>query len=283
MKDVESHFEFGRNWAEFSRLIDESRVAHAVEGLIRLAGPGAIEHKAFLDIGCGSGIHSVAALELGASRVVAVDLDPHSVTTTKGVLSSFTTETPWEVYERSVFALDSAELGTFDLVYAWGSLHHTGALHEAVECAARMVAPGGVLILAIYQKTRLGRLWRIEKSLYTRSPKLLQTCIRTLYIIGFRTFFLLRRRSFREYRDSYPETHRGMDFYRDVHDWLGGYPYEEISPAEAEELRGSIGFAHVRRFGDSRTPLGVFGGGCDEYVWQRPRQSADLLAGDRGA
>ena len=44
-------------------------------GLERYAAPG----KPVLDLGCGSGILSIAALVLGASRAAAVDIDPKAV------------------------------------------------------------------------------------------------------------------------------------------------------------------------------------------------------------
>jgi 2-polyprenyl-6-hydroxyphenyl methylase/3-demethylubiquinone-9 3-methyltransferase len=272
MRDGElaTHFEFGKNWAEFSGLIDEARIAQALEGVERLVGPGTIAGKTFLDIGCGSGIHCLAALQLGASHVVAVDLDPHSVTTTRQVLSRFASDTPCEVREQSVFDLDPGQMGVFDVVYAWGSLHHTGALLSAWRFAAQLVAPGGILIVAVYRKTRLCRLWKMEKWLYSRSPAWLQGFARALYIAAMRLAFLLTGRSFRAYRDNYGKRSRGMDYYRDVHDWLGGYPYESISPAEADEFRRSIGFVPVQTFVEPRMPLGLFGSGNDEYVWQRP-------------
>ncbi len=270
MKELATHFEFGRNWSEFSGLIDDARVRQAVEGLERLAGPGTIAGKTFLDIGCGSGIHSLAALQLGASRVLAVDLDPQSAATARQVLSRFAPHTLWEVREQSVFALDPAQTGVFDVVYAWGSLHHTGALHEAWRIAAQLVAPGGILIAAVYRKTRLCGLWKLEKWLYRRAPAWLQGCARALFVAAMRLAFLVTGRSFRAYRDNYGKSFRGMDYYRDVHDWLGGYPYESISPAEADEFRQSLGFIPVRSFVEPRIRVGLFGSGNDEYVWQRP-------------
>ncbi|HEY2253129.1 MAG TPA: class I SAM-dependent methyltransferase, partial [Planctomycetaceae bacterium] len=145
MKDLASHFEFGRNWSGYAELIDDDRIEQAVRGLERLAGRDAIAGKTVLDIGCGSGLHSLAALRLGAARVVAVDLDPHSVATAKQVLSQYAPDSLWDVREQSVFDLDPQQLGEFDVVYAWGSLHHTGALHEAWARASKMVAPGGIL------------------------------------------------------------------------------------------------------------------------------------------
>ena len=279
MKELATHFEFGRNWSEYSELIDESRVAQAVAGLERLSGPGAIAGKSFLDIGCGSGIHSLAALHLGASRVVAVDLDPQSVATMRQVLSRLAPHPQWEVREQSVFALDPGQMGVFDVVYAWGVLHHTGALHEAWRTAAQLVAPGGIFIVAVYRKTRLCWLWKWEKWLYTHAPAWLQACARALFVGAMRLAFLITARDFRAYRDSYATSYRGMDYYRDVHDWLGGYPYESISPAEAEELCRSLGFVPVRSFVEPRMRMGLFGSGNDEYVWQRPAQAGHSVTG----
>ena len=277
MKDLASHFEFGRNWSGYAELIDAERIDQAIRGLERLAGRAAIEGKTFLDIGCGSGLHSLAALRLGAARVVAVDLDPHSVSTAKQVLSQYAPEdaaeyatgNPWEVREQSVFDLDPQQLGTFDVVYAWGSLHHTGAMHDALSRAAKLVAPGGILVVAVYRKTRLCRLWKLEKWIYSRSPAWIQRCTRAAFVGAMRAAFFLSRRDFRKYQETYGQAYRGMNYDHDVHDWLGGYPYESLSPPEADRLRQSLGFVPVRSFVQERISLGLFGSGNDEYVWQR--------------
>ena len=41
---------------------------------------------------------------------------------------------------------------------------------------------------------------------------------------------------------------RGMDFHHDVHDWLGGWPYESISPAQTDRLMQQLGLRQVRLF-----------------------------------
>jgi SAM-dependent methyltransferase len=269
-KDLAAHFEFGQNWTDYAALIDEARLAQAVEGLERLAERPAIAGKTFLDIGCGSGVHSAAALRLGASRVMAVDLDPQSVAAARAVLERFAPQGPWEVREESVFALDPAKWGAFDVVYAWGSLHHTGALREAWQKAALVVAPGGILIVGVYRKTRLCALWKIEKWIYSRAPAWCQACARSLFVGAMRLAFFLAGRDFRAYRQSYGKSYRGMDYLHDVHDWLGGYPYESLSPPEAEKLCRAIGFVPVRSFVEKRKRLGLFGSGNDEYVWRRP-------------
>jgi hypothetical protein len=79
--------------------------------------------------------------------------------------------------------------------------------------------------------------------------------------------FALLRRDFDAYVSGY-RGNRGMDYIHDVHDWLGGYPYESIRPAEVAREMSHLGFAPVR---SKIKPYstGVFGSGCDEYVYRR--------------
>ncbi len=59
-----------------------------------------------------------------------------------------------------------------------------------------------------------------------------------------------------------------MEFWHDVHDWLGGYPYESISPTRLDEIMTALGLqpecAYLHHGG-----YGGFGGSCNEYVYRR--------------
>jgi 2-polyprenyl-6-hydroxyphenyl methylase/3-demethylubiquinone-9 3-methyltransferase len=81
-----------------------------------------------------------------------------------------------------------------------------------------------------------------------------------------RLAFLALGRDFKAYLANYHGT-RGMDYLHDVHDWLGGYPYESVRPTEVAEILNRLGFAPVR---SKVRPYstGVFGSGCDEYVYR---------------
>ncbi len=266
LTELQSHFSFGENWARYAQKIDERRIEEAEKSLLRLVGREVIQGQTFLDIGCGSGLFSLAAARLGCRRLLAVDIDPKCVEITRALLSFHAPATNWECRCVSVFDLDAATLGTFDVVYSWGVLHHTGAMYKAIAAAAEMVSPGGLLALGLYGKTPFCRLWRLEKRLYSRAPGWVQAMIRGAYLTAFRMRLALKGVSFQEHLENYYQR-RGMDVYHDMHDWLGGYPYESISPFEAGKYLRSLGLRPVRAF--TEPCIGVFGAGCDEYCYAR--------------
>jgi 2-polyprenyl-6-hydroxyphenyl methylase/3-demethylubiquinone-9 3-methyltransferase len=265
--DQSSHFAFGENWARYAELVTEAEIEGAMRDLSRLSG-NQLAGKRFLDIGCGSGVHAVAALRLGASEVVAVDIDPTCVSTARRVLQAYCPDHAWRVEVHSVFALTAADYGQFDVVYSWGALHHTGDLYRAVRCAAQLVKPGGAFIFALYRRTPLCTLWAVEKRWYARAGRRGQALARMLYVALYRAALWATGRSFRHCLADYSRR-RGMDFYHDVHDWLGGWPYESISPAETEAVMQQMNLHAERTFLHPVKALGLLGSGCDEYVYRK--------------
>lgn len=274
---VETHFAFGKNWASYAALIGEREITEAEHGLQRLLPGESLAGKRFLDIGCGSGLHSLAALRLGAAEILATDIDPDSVSTARAVLDRHAPGAHCAVQTMSVFDLDSAQIGLFDVVYSWGVLHHTGDIHRALRQAAALVAPGGALVFALYRKTWMCWFWKLEKRFYSRARPGTQRFIRSVYLALYRVGLRMRGRRFKEYVRNY-KNNRGMDFYHDIHDWLGGYPYESISPAGVALAMDSAGLVpvkilvrHGRLFGRH---TGLFGSSCDEYAYRRASPAA---------
>ncbi len=218
LKDLSTHFAFGQNWASYSAIIDDARIAQAERGLVRLLGEDGLAGKSFLDVG-------------------------------------------------SVFELAPETSGAFDVVYSWGVLHHTGAMHEALQRAAEAVAPGGQFAFALYHRTRMCGFWRREKRWYAAASPRAQRAARAIYTALLRLRVGLTGGDFRAYVANY-HSQRGMEFGHDVHDWMGGYPYESISAPEVAAFMQRLGFAHVRSFTSPLT-IGLFGSGCDEYVYRR--------------
>jgi len=263
----QERFEFGRNWLRFLSSVTEQRIQNAAASLAAMLRTGNLRGLRLLDIGCGSGLSSVAAHRLGAS-VHSFDSDPQSVACTLEMRRRFFSgDGDWTVEQGS--ALDQAylrSLGSFDIVYAWGVLHHTGAMWNALENALMPVAPGGRLFVAIYndQGSR-SRRWRAIKRLYNHTPPSLRGGLALAVAIHqwwrrmLKDFLMLRPFStWRAY-----SVQRGMSPWRDVVDWVGGYPFEVAKPEEI--------FDFYRSRNCELLALKTCGGGlgCNEFVFRR--------------
>ena len=153
------------------------------------------------------------------------------------------------------------------MVYSWGVLHHTGAMWEAIGQAADLVKPGGTLVIAIYLKTRFCPFWRVEKRLFSSSPKWIQVLIAVIYSALFLVRIGIRGNNPIGYVLKYQQN-RGMSWWTDQIDWLGGYPYESASAEEVTDFVVGKGFEVVKT--KNTTPsIGLFGSGCGEYVFRR--------------
>lgn len=262
---LKSHFHFGENWRSYVDLVDDDRIRQAETCLRKLVDPHVIAGSSFLDIGCGSGIHLLAAMRLGAGFAYGIDLDPTSVEAAQTLFARVAPDAPVRLENKSVFELRPERDGLFDIVYSWGVLHHTGAMWQAITSAMASVKPGGLLVLALYKKTRLCKLWRLEKRIYARSPKAVQRAIQVAYVSATRRYLGQDGVGFDNHVRTYG-VERGMDFWHDVHDWLGGYPYESTTKEDLLSFASQKGFRVVRTLEAKVGNLGLFGSGCTEFT-----------------
>jgi 2-polyprenyl-3-methyl-5-hydroxy-6-metoxy-1,4-benzoquinol methylase len=263
----ERRFKFGENWLQFAADLQPGQIIEAVGSLSRLLGRNELEGLSFLDIGCGSGLFSLAAHKMGA-RVRSFDFDPDSVSCTQALRDRYYPDDPHWIVERGSI-LDPgyiARLDRFDIVYSWGVLHHTGAMWSALDCAAGLVAPSGILAVALYRQTPLCGVWRIEKRAYVSLPPFVQSAVRGTYKVAFFAGKATLGGNPFKYVRNY-KSNRGMDWHHDVHDWLGGYPYESAKADAVKSRMTQRGFRVVRTF-ERPAGNGLFGTGCDEFVFQ---------------
>lgn len=250
-------FNFGINWQEYSaQALDQTRIKQAVQDLNELVGKENLEGKSFFDIGCGSGIHSLAAAQLGAEPIVAMDISSESIQSAQHNQARFLPESQIDFQLDSLLTMKST--ATYDVVYSWGVLHHTGNMKQAIKQAAKRVKPKGLLVMAIYNRHWSSPLWWQIKRLYNLSPRWLQKLmiIQFAGVIAAAKFLVTGKNPFTKKR-------RGMTFYYDVIDWLGGFPYQYASKQEVVGQLDDLGF-RLEKFVPASVPTG-----CHEYVFKK--------------
>ena len=268
-----NRFRFGENWTNFIKdTLDDRTIKGAIDSTqFALKNAGlSFKNLNIIDIGCGSGLFSLVALKLGAKHVTCFDYDPESVDCTRDLLKSQDfSEDKFTCMEGDILDQNFIKsLGKFDLVYSWGVLHHTGNLDKAIRNAALLVADRGSIFVALYQQTFLDNFWKLEKKLYSSSNKSIQSIISSLWIIKTKLSFAIKGISFDEMVASY-KSKRGMNYYKNVHDWLGGYPYEGISPANYIDLIVSLGFE--KSYVSLPGKYWALSSGCNEYIFKKTK------------
>jgi 2-polyprenyl-6-hydroxyphenyl methylase/3-demethylubiquinone-9 3-methyltransferase len=267
--DAGKRFGFGENWTRFLTQLDEQRIADAENSLREMLGVTDLRGKSFLDIGSGSGLFSLAARRLGA-RVHSFDFDPKSVACAQELKRRyFRDDDTWRVEQGSALDRDYLrKLGSFDVVYSWGVLHHTGSMWLGFEYAIERVSPAsGRLFIAIYNDQGWkSHAWWLIKAFYNRLPRPLRWVFMKGLFGAIHAVMLvkctLRGRPMDALRPLFDDAReRGMSAHYDAIDWVGGYPFEVATYELLESYFSARGF---RVINSKRTTSW----GCNELSMQ---------------
>jgi 2-polyprenyl-3-methyl-5-hydroxy-6-metoxy-1,4-benzoquinol methylase len=264
-----SQFDFGENWKSFSvSALTAERVELARADFRGLMESVPLPGRTFLDIGFGQGLALCLAREMGA-RCYACDINSKCVEALQVTARFFPEVDPFSIPLIVGSILDDSileklrqiqpvrEAGGFDIVHSWGVLHHTGAMNDAIRRAASLVRQRGHLIVAIYNTHWTSPIWYFIKRAFVAMPALVQQIFIALFVplIFIAKAAVTRRNPLKK--------ERGMDFYHDVIDWIGGYPYEYATIGEIKTLFESLGF-QLERTIPAAVPTG-----CNQFVFRR--------------
>jgi 2-polyprenyl-6-hydroxyphenyl methylase/3-demethylubiquinone-9 3-methyltransferase len=266
-------FDFGHNWKVFSEhALTAARVKQAKEHFNELLYGIDLHYRSFLDIGFGQGLTLLAAASMGANAV-GCDINPVCADVLRQNQKDYFPElSEWiiPIVVGSILNDDVVESlrnkspnqmsRAYDIVHSWGVLHHTGQMQRAIRNAASLVGPGGHLVIAIYASHWSSGAWTAIKRLYNNSCAGIQRLmIAVLWPVIYIAKWLVTRRN--------PLWQsRGMDFYYDVVDWVGGYPYEYATIEEVKNLLNPLGF-RLERIIPTTVPTG-----CNEFVFKSERR-----------
>jgi 2-polyprenyl-3-methyl-5-hydroxy-6-metoxy-1,4-benzoquinol methylase len=248
VRQTDKRFEFGKNWYKFvEKSFNMAAVESSKSHMLDFLKKPNLKGLTFLDIGCGSGIHSLGALQAQADLVYSFDYDPNAEKATLYVKEHSGMINNWTITVGSVLDDTYIEsLPLFDIVYSWGVLHHTGDVWHAIRNASSRVKPGGLFYIALYsadvQKDPPPEFWLKVKQKYVTSGLFTRRCMEFWYVWRFEMYkkiyyFPIFIRNTIEYKKN-----RGMNKWTDIRDWLGGWPMEFVYDADAIKFCHKLGF-----------------------------------------
>ncbi|MHA1843773.1 MAG: class I SAM-dependent methyltransferase [Promethearchaeota archaeon] len=214
---------------------------------------GNIKNKSILDIGSGSGLFSYSMYLMGAKEITSFDIDLYSVNCTTWLRDRVKRKEKWHVFQGSILDKNFLKkLKKYDIVYAWGVLHHTGNMWEAIKNSSTLVKKNGLLYLAIYNKTKSSPYSLKIKKFYNLLPKIGKLALEYGYFAFSYLIYpiFLLKNPFKVLKNY--QKNRGMNPLIDIKDWLGGYPYEVATPQEiieyVSQLKGNFKLIKIKTF-----------------------------------
>ncbi|MCX6576269.1 MAG: methyltransferase domain-containing protein [Candidatus Aminicenantes bacterium] len=160
--------------------------------------PDEVREKFVLDAGCGTGIFSIIFARNGAGRVIGIDISPGSLETAKSLKARFAVDNA-EFRLQDMLRLPFAD-GSFDIVWAWGTVHHTTDPFRAISELIRVLRPGGSLFLAVYKRTKVTFIHEAIRKTLIKTPRRTWTALSKImaFFLSPVVFFFKKREKSRK-------------------------------------------------------------------------------------
>ncbi len=248
-------FSFGENWLRYIKTFNKDNLREVRLSLQELLGVKSLKGKSFIDIGCGSGIFSLAAMDMDAQEVISLDSDPKSVKACS-IIKRRNNAKRWSILQGSILDKDFLNnLGKADIVYAWGVLHHTVDMWKAIDNSAKLVKKEGLFALAIYNRHWSSGFWLGFKRFYNKREKIIQKItVLSIFLPRVLARLMKLKHPLRE--------KRSMSIYHDAVDWAGGFPYEYAKFDEIVSFLKKRGFTLTNSIKTKSI-------GCNQFVFKK--------------
>jgi len=149
--------------------------------------------KRVLDSGCGTGIFSTIFAAKGAKKVTGIDISEGSLDTAKMLKERYGLDN-LQFCIQNMLDLPFSD-NTFDIVWAWGTVHHTSDPFRAINELIRVLNYQGTILLAVYKKTWLTPVHDVIRKICILLPKSMWIPVSKIMAIFFMPIvYLFKRR-----------------------------------------------------------------------------------------
>lgn len=185
-----------------------------------------------LDAGAGTGVCTLALAER-ARMAIGIDLSAGSLKTAYQ-LAAQAGRTNTAFSQGNIQRLPFGDQ-TFDLVYSWGVVDHAVDPRQAMGELARVLRPGGTLIVAVYLKTWLTPLHELSRYLCLHTPLFPRKWF--IHAIGQFVRLLERRRAMTNVRDD------NINVEAQAEDWFFAPVKHFFSIGEMRQIYHDLGLS----------------------------------------
>ncbi len=191
-----------------------------------------VKGKSILDAGCGTGIFSIIFANHGAGKVTGIDISEGSLGTARSMKEKFNL-TNADFEQQDMLDLPFADK-SFDIVWAWGTVHHTTDPYGAITQLIRVLKPGGSLLLAVYTRTKLTFVHEIIRKILVHTPKRSWTFLsKVMAVFLSPVVFLFKKRE---------KSRKGEKLEELILDWYFVPIRHYYTPEEIREFLEKQGF-----------------------------------------